>query len=194
MADQPLQVAVVVASTREGRFGPTVARWFTTQARRRGDMDVDVIDLADVGLPAALPAHPTPDMQAYADRIDRADAFVVVTPEYNHSFPAPLKQAIDCVYQPWQRKPVAFVSYGGLSGGLRAVEQLRLVFAELHATTVRETVSFHMAPALFDSDGQLNDATGHTAAAKTMLDDLAWWGFALRAARHGELVDAGWSE
>jgi NAD(P)H-dependent FMN reductase len=194
LAEQPLQLAVIVGSTREGRFGTTIARWFTAIARQRADMVVDVIDLAEVDVPAVLPRQPTAAMQAYAERIDRADAFVVVTPEYNHSFPASLKQAIDCVYLPWRRKPVGFVSYGGISGGLRAVEQLRLVFAELHATTVRESVSFQMAPALFDGSGELTDAAGHTAATKTMLDDLVWWATALRTARHAALVDAGWSE
>ena len=194
MSDQPLQLAVMVGSTRDGRFGDTVARWFAGQARQRSDMVVDVVDLVDVDLPAVLPRRATRALQTYAERIDRADAFVVVTPEYNHSFPASLKQAIDVVFTPWKRKPVGFVSYGGISGGLRAVEQLRLVFAELHATTVRETVSFHMAPALFDRSGELIDPTGPAAAAKTMLDDLAWWAEALRTARNAEVVDAGWTE
>ena len=81
------------------------------------------------------------------------------------------------------RKPVAFVSYGGMSGGLRAVEQLRQVFAELRAMTVRDTVSFHMAHTLFDPTGEPIDPSGCNAAARTMLDDLAWWASALRAAR-----------
>jgi NAD(P)H-dependent FMN reductase len=192
--DQPLQIAVIVGSTREGRFGDTVARWFAREARERGDMLVDVIDLAEVDIPAVLPRHPTPAIQTYAERIERADGFVVITPEYNHSFPAALKQAIDVVFTPWRRKPVGFVSYGGMSGGLRAVEQLRLVFAELHATTVRETVCFPMAPARFDASGEPVDATGPAAAAKTMLDDLTWWASALRTAREADLVEAGWSE
>jgi NAD(P)H-dependent FMN reductase/rhodanese-related sulfurtransferase len=192
--DQPLEIAVIVGSTREGRFADTVARWFTDQIRQRSDMLVDVIDLADVGLPAVLPRHPPPAVQAYAERVERADGFVVVTPEYNHSFPASLKQAIDAVLTPWRRKPVAFVCYGGVSGGLRAVEQLRPVFAELHATTIRETVSLPMAPMLFDRVGELIDPTGPTAAAKTMLDDLAWWASALRTARDAHVVDEGCTE
>jgi NAD(P)H-dependent FMN reductase len=191
---QPLQIAVIIGSTREGRFGEIVARWFAEQARRRSDMVVDVVDLAEVDIPAVLPRHATPAVQAYAERIERADGFVVVTPEYNHSFPASLKQAIDVVFAPWRRKPVGFVSYGGMSGGLRAVEQLRLVFAELHATTVRETVCFPMAPARFDASGQPVDPAAPAGAATTMLDDLAWWATALRTARGAELVDVGWSE
>src|SRR5919109_3233318 len=112
--DSPIRVAVIIGSTREGRFGPTVARWFAEQAAQRADMVVDVVDLAEMDLPAAYPRTPGPGVQAYRARLDEADAFVVVTPEYNHSFPAGLKQAIDLAKREWQAKPVAFVSYGGM--------------------------------------------------------------------------------
>jgi NAD(P)H-dependent FMN reductase len=108
---------------------------------------------------------------------------VVVTPEYNHSFPASLKNAIDWHFTQWQAKPVGFVSYGGVAGGLRAVEHLRLVFAELHAMTVRGTVSFHMAPERFDANGEPREPEGCNRAAKAMLDQLVWWARALRTAR-----------
>ncbi|MGH9042848.1 MAG: NADPH-dependent FMN reductase, partial [Acidimicrobiia bacterium] len=169
----PIRVAIIIGSIREGRFGPTVARWFTEQAAQRSDLELDVIDLADTDLPAVYPQERVGTVQAYVDRLDRADAFVVVTPEYNHGYPAGLKQAIDLAKQPWAAKPVGFVSYGGMSGGLRAVEQLRQVFAELHAVTVRDTVSFHNFPELFDPSGQLSDPTAPNAAAKKMLDQLA---------------------
>jgi NAD(P)H-dependent FMN reductase len=178
-----LNIGVIVGSTREGRFGPTVAQWFAAQARRRTDLSIDVIDLAEVEVPAVYPRRPSAGIEAYVERLARADGFVVVTPEYNHGYPASLKQAIDLAYHEWRAKPVAFVSYGGMAGGLRAVEQLRQVFAELHATTVRDTVSFHGAHAAFDASGQPRDSTGPAAAAKTMLDQLAWWAGALRAAR-----------
>ena len=189
-----LQLAVIVGSTREGRFGHRVGAWAAAEARQRPEWLVDVIDLADIDLPAVLPARHSPEIADYADRIGRADGFVVVTPEYNHSYPASLKQAIDVVHSPWRRKPVGFVSYGGLSGGLRAVEHLRPVFAELHATTIRETVSLHRFPELFDEAGALRDPAGPAAAAKVMLDDLAWWATALRAARGLPAVDDPWSE
>ena len=136
---RPPRLAVIVGSTREGRFAPTVANWFVDQARTRADIDIDVIDLADARPAAVYPASARDAVDAYAERIDRADGFVVVTPEYNHGYPASLKQAIDLAHHEWRAKPVAFVSYGGMAGGLRAVEQLRQVFAELHATTVRDT-------------------------------------------------------
>src|SRR6478736_2217180 len=143
MPEQPLQVAIITGSTREGRFGHVPARWFAARAAQRDDMVIDDIDLAQIDLPFVLPRHPAAEVKAYTERIDRADAFVVVTPEYNHGYPASLKQAIDVARAEWHAKPVGFVSYGGLSGGLRAVEQLRQVFAELHTVTIRDTLSFH---------------------------------------------------
>ncbi|MEJ7585578.1 MAG: NAD(P)H-dependent oxidoreductase [Acidimicrobiales bacterium] len=183
MSSSELQTAVIIGSNRAGRFAPTVTRWFMHQARTRGDMSFDVIDLAEVDLPAVYPMEPTPAVQAYVERIDRADSFVIVTPEYNHGYPASLKQAIDVPMQEWKAKPVGFVSYGGVSGGLRAVEQLRQVFAELHAVTIRDSVSFAMAHGRFDDAGELLDPADAEVAAKTMLDQLAWWADALRTAR-----------
>lgn len=181
--DTPLRLAVIVGSTREGRFGPTVARWFAARAALRGDDDLDLVDLADVSLPAMTPAGPDPDVDALIARIAAADCFVVVTPEYNHAYPASLKAAIDLVPpRAWRAKPVGFVSYGGISGGLRAVEQLRQVFPELEATTVRETVSFHGAHQRFGEDGEPHDPAAEVAATK-LLDQLAWWAVALRTAR-----------
>jgi NAD(P)H-dependent FMN reductase len=180
---EPLKIAVIVGSTRDGRFGPVVADWFVAEARQRADLVVDVLDLAEMDLPAHYPSGPVPAVTAWNERLDPADAFVVVTPEYNHAYPAHLKQAIDLARREWAAKPVAFVSYGGLSGGLRAVEQLRQVFAELHAVTIRDTVSFHMTHSAFDADGRAIDEAGPSAAAKQLLDQLAWWALALREAR-----------
>lgn len=181
--EEPIRLAVIVGSTRPGRFADTVTRWFTAQVGQRTDMDLDVVDLAEVKLPAVLPNDNGPELQDYLERIDRADAFVVITPEYNHGYPASLKQAIDIPRDEWRAKPVGFVSYGGASGGLRAVEQLRQVFPELHATTVRDTVSFPMAHNRFDVAGEPREPEGCNGTAKSMLDQLAWWATALRTAR-----------
>ena len=179
----PLRLAIIVGSNREGRFGHVVANWFVTQVEPRADMVIDLIDLADIDLPIAYPSRRSAAVDEYIDRIDIADAYVVVTPEYNHGYPAGLKQAIDLPQKEWRAKPVAFVSYGGKAGGLRAVEQLRQVFAELHAMTVRDSVSFHMAHGLFDEFGEPLESEGCTTTAKTMLDQLSWWAEALRTAR-----------
>lgn len=179
----PLSVAVIVGSTREGRFGPTVGAWVAATAADREDLEVDVVDVRDLDLPPVTPRAGHPTIDAWAARADAADAFVVVTPEYNHSYPAPLKHAIDLLDPEWHAKPVGFVTYGGVSGGLRASEHLRQVFAELHATTVRETVSFHGGRATFGADGRPLDPVGPTVALGVLLDQLAWWGRALRHAR-----------
>ncbi|UQX05464.1 NAD(P)H-dependent oxidoreductase [Streptomyces sp. RerS4] len=186
MSVQSPRLAFIVGSNRPGRFGHTVASWFLDRATTYGYRDIDVIDLAEADLPTVLggPDAPRPPaVEALARRIDAADAFVVVTPEYNHSFPAPLKNAIDWFRHEWYAKPVGFVSYGGISGGLRAVEQLRLVFSELHATTVRDGVSFHRAWEQFDEEGAPRDRAGCDGAAKIMLDQLDWWAKALGEAR-----------
>jgi NAD(P)H-dependent FMN reductase len=192
MSSRSLTLAVVIGSVRQGRFGPVIARWFANHARHHGQFTVDIIDLADIQLPEVLPAtidaltatddRPT-EMVELAARLAAADAFVVVTPEYNHSFPAALKNLIDWHYSEWRAKPVGFVSYGGHGGGLRAVEQLRLVFAELHAVGLRDTVSFDQHWTRFDADGQLIDPSGPDGAAKILLDQLEWWGSVLHDAR-----------
>ncbi|MEW2485460.1 NAD(P)H-dependent oxidoreductase [Streptomyces sp. NPDC048411] len=187
LTTSPLKVAVILASNREGRFAPVVADWFLSRTAGHPGIETDLIDVAELDLPFALTYRPGPDVQARLARVSArlaaADAFVVVTPEYNHSYPAPLKNLIDWHHAEWQAKPVAFVSYGGVSGGLRAVEHLRQVFAELHAVSLRDTVSFHNAGALFDDEGRHKDPVAVDAAAKTLLDQLTWWGSALRDAK-----------
>jgi NAD(P)H-dependent FMN reductase len=180
---EPIRVAVIIGSTRPGRVGGTVGAWFAEHVIRRPGMDLDVIDLATAGLPPSFPAGADERVASYVERVDAADAFVVVTPEYNHGYPGPLKQAIDLAHREWNAKPVAFVAYGGMAGGMRAVEQLRQVFAELHAVTVRDTVGFHGVHGAFADDGRPVDPTGPDAAAKRVLDQLEWWALALREAR-----------
>ncbi|MEV6250487.1 NAD(P)H-dependent oxidoreductase [Streptomyces sp. NPDC051742] len=186
-AAAPLSLALVVASDREGRFAPVITDWFRSRLAEREDFTATVVDLAETDLPTSLSHNPSPAVRAELAKVTpvlaAADAFVVITPEYNHSFPAALKNLIDRHYAEWQAKPVGFVSYGGISGGLRAVEQLRQVFAELHAVTVRDSVSFHSAWGLFDDEGRHKDPAGAEAAAKVLLDQLGWWGRALKDAK-----------
>ncbi|MCG5216017.1 NAD(P)H-dependent oxidoreductase [Streptosporangium sp. KLBMP 9127] len=182
-----LLVAVIIGSTRHGRFGPTVAGWFANRARKRADLDVDLIDLAEAGLPETLTepdeAVPPP-VRALAPRLAAADAFVVVTPEYNRSFPAPLKTAIDWYFEEWKAKPVTFVSYGRESGGVHATAQLRQVFTELHAIPIREAISLPCYWDQFAADGSWPKPTApcnHVIG--TTLDQLSWWAHTLREGR-----------
>ncbi|WP_017556305.1 NADPH-dependent FMN reductase [Nocardiopsis baichengensis] len=114
--------------------------------------------------------------------MEAADAFIVVTPVYNRGYPASLKNAVDWYFEEWSRKPVGFVSYGGAGGGLQAVEQLRTVFNEVHAHTVRSAVAISDFWKRFDGDGRPADR-GTEGAAKEMLDELTWWARALKEAR-----------
>ncbi|MFI9506384.1 NADPH-dependent FMN reductase [Nocardia sp. NPDC052566] len=178
--DTPLRLEVIVASVRPERFAPVVADWFLRTVRARPEFDTGVIDLIDTPLPADLTE--SPEVDAYRARLAAADAFVVVTSEYNHGYPASLKTAFDTAKREWRAKPIGFVSYGGLSGGLRAVEQLRQVVAEIHMVSIRETVSFHQAKRQFDAEGATQDGAAIDAAER-MLRQLAWWARHLRTAR-----------
>jgi NAD(P)H-dependent FMN reductase len=182
-----LRLAVIIGSTRHGRFGPTVAGWFVQQAAKRADLDIDVVDLATANLPQTLTDadEPTPAAVAVlAPRLAAADAFAVVTPEYNSSFPAPLKTALDWYYEEWHAKPVAIVAYGRETGGLYATAQLRQVFTELQAVAIRNTVTLPCYWEQFAADGSWpRSGSGYDAAAKNALDQLVWWAHALRAAR-----------
>lgn len=183
----PLTVAVIVGSVRQPRVGRALADWFVPQAEARPGLTIDLIDLAEIDLPLCdtpIGGNPTSPI---ADRLAAADAFVVLTPEYNHSFPAALKNAIDWHYRQWHFKPVAFVSYGAGSGGIRAVEQLRLVFAELYAVTTRNGVVLRapwnqLGPQGFQAD------EGAIGSANATLDELTWWARALQAARRDSPV------
>ncbi|WP_324188288.1 NAD(P)H-dependent oxidoreductase [Nocardia higoensis] len=179
----PLRLEVIVASVRPERFAPVVADWFLATAGARPEFDIGVIDLLDTPLPADLTE--TAEVSAFRARLRAADAFVAVTSEYNHGYPASLKTAFDSAKHEWRAKPIGFVSYGGMSGGLRAVEQLRQVVAELHMVSLRESVGFHRAKRQFDADGRTRDGAAIDAAER-MLNQLSWWGRALRAARDAE--------
>lgn len=166
-------VLVIIGSVRAGRLAPVVADWFLTQARRRHDLRLDVIDLADLTLPVTLDG--TGDADGFTAHLHAADAVVVITPEYNHGYPGYLKIAIDTAFDEWRAKPIGFVSYGGSAGGERCVEQLRAVFAELEAVTVRETVALVHAESQFATNGKILRPEQVNARAHAMLDKLLWW-------------------
>ena len=182
----PLRLAIVIGTTGEARFGEVLAQWVAGEADRFGSFSVGVLDLLD---PVAVPrqplpgARPGPEMAAFRQAVGEAEAYIIVTPEYNHGYPAGLKHAIDQTSGEWAGKPIAYVSYGGMSGGLRAVEQLRQVMVEMHAVNIREGLSFHGARRTFGEDGRPLDLVPTEAAAQAMLKRLAWWARVLRKAR-----------
>jgi NAD(P)H-dependent FMN reductase len=199
-----LNLKIIIGSTRPGRAADRVIPWISRVAREHGGFDVEVLDLRDWKLPifgetfATLgdPASPTfsePVVRRWNDAIAAGDAYLFVTPEYNHSVPAVLKNAIDSVFATFafRNKPAAFLAYsGGIGGGIRAVEHLAHIAIEAELAPLRNTVVIPYVTAAFGPDGEPADDRAQ-AAAKIMLDDLAWWAAALqRARRDGPLPPA----
>lgn len=187
-------IAVILGSTRQGRFGDKPARWVQQQLATRPGVATELLDLRDFPLPfydlAEAPArrgnapHSDPALAAWSEAIGRADAFVVVTPEYNHGYPAVLKNAFDHLYREWVRKPIAFVSYGS-AGGARSIEQLRQVAIELEMAPVKRAVAIPtdiIMKFMFEGIEDLDFSSANDAA-NAMIDDLLWWTAALTAAR-----------
>src|SRR3712207_6653608 len=174
----PPHVHVIVGSTREGRKGLTVAAWFFEIAAARDDLTCELVDLRDWELPflsTPIPpamAPPTDETtRRWGAKVAEADGYVLVTPEYNHGYPAVLKNALDHVFAPWNRKPAAFVGYGGPGGGVRAVEQLRQVVVELEMVPLRQQVTLPHVYRAFAGDGSPIDSR-LAAQAAGVLDEL----------------------
>ena len=184
-----LRVGVVVGSTRPGRLGESVAQWVYDIALRRPDAEFELIDLRtyelpflDEPLPPSVGQHTKAHTRAWAEKIASLDAFVFVTPEYNHGTSAVLKNALDFLYAEWNNKAAGFVSYGS-SGGVRAVEQLRLVMGELQVADVRAQVALSLFTD-FEGFRSLRPDPSKEKALGTLLDQLIAWGSALRALRN----------
>jgi NAD(P)H-dependent FMN reductase len=184
-------ILVVLGSTRQGRHGDKVVQWLMSRVNARSDAAFEVIDLRDLALPfmeaAAPPAYGAVATEArgWADRVDHADGFIFVMPEYNHGYPAPLKNALDHLYSQWAHKPAAIVSYGASAAGYRAAEQLRQVLVELKVVPVREQVGVPAVWAAFDEAGAPRN-TAFDGTLDAMIAELLWWATALIPAREGD--------
>jgi NAD(P)H-dependent FMN reductase len=186
-----LKIAVILGSIREGRFGETPARWIHDIARARSELDVSLLDLRDHPLPLfddrTSPAYGESkyeEARAWQKTVGAFDAFILVTPEYNHGPSAVLKNALDWAYKEWNNKPVSFVAYGGV-GGARAVEQLRLIAIELQMAPIRSAVHILLPDMMAVRKGEktLAELEHLSKSASGMLDQLVWWARALKAAR-----------
>ena len=188
-----LKVGLIVGSTRPNRFADTPVRWLDEAAAARSDLRLAVLDLRDQELPFFNePASPLytggtytePKAEAWRNRIGEFDAFVATVAEYNHGPTAVLKNAFDSACLEWQRKPIAFVGYGGV-GAARAIETLRGVVIELQMTPIRHEVNIAMEPYLgiVQSGRSLNDYDYLVQSREVMFDHLVWWGDALKVGR-----------
>jgi NAD(P)H-dependent FMN reductase len=183
-----LRIGIVLGSTRPGRRGEQIAAWVLGAARAHGGADYELIDLAHYGL-GNLDEGGNPNLQQYQHShtrdwsavIDGFDGFVFLVPEYNHSFPGALKNALDYVYREWNDKAAGIVSYGGHAAGVRAAEALRLVLAELQVATVRAQPAIALIPAF--ATGAFVPTDGLDAAVSGLLDQVIAWSGALRAVR-----------
>jgi len=183
---------IFLVSTRPARKGAAVAAWFEQQARRHGKFDVELVDLAAVNLPLIdEPEHPRlrkyqqAHTRAWSAQVDRADAFVFVTPEYNFSAPPSLINALDYLAREWEYKPVGFVSYGGVSAGLRSVQMTKQVVTTLKMVPMVEAVAIPFFAKFIDPDtGAFVPEETQAKAATVMLDELLRWTLALGVLRH----------
>ena len=187
-------ISVIVGSTRQGRFSEKPAQWILQRLESRGGIETRLLDLREFPLPffdqpvpPAMPGRPpyaNEMVKKWTAEIARSDGFIFVTPEYNFGPPAVLKNALDWVYPEWNRKAVAFVSYGSALGA-RSVQQLRETAIELQLAPVRSSVHIPVATlwAHFQGGDVEAGLAELEASAKTMLDDLLWWTAALKAAR-----------
>ena len=188
-----MKIQVIVASTRPGRTGDRVGKWITDMAALHSGLEVEIVDLADYPLPhfdeAVSPRYnPSREPNAAARRwlakIAQADGYIIVTPEYNHSFPGILKDAIDYTDFQLRKKPVAIVSYGTV-GGARAAEQLKLVLIEAKAAVVPEALALIGVKGIVDEEGRYTGDKDYGPAhqLRHILGELSWWAAALKAGR-----------
>jgi len=187
-----LKTAFIIGSTRPGRVGESVARWAYELAARRKDAEFELVDIRDYNLP--LLDEPIPPSQGkyskdhtkkWAAKIASFDAYVFVTPEYNHGICGALKNAIDFLFAEWNNKAAGFVGYGS-AGGARAVEHLRLVMADVQVATVRNQVALSLFTD-FENYTTFKPAAHHEKSVNQMLDQLIAWGGAMKSLRAAEL-------
>jgi NAD(P)H-dependent FMN reductase len=185
------KIGIVISSIRENRFADKPVRWFLDIARQRNDLDFEIVDLRDYDLPMfaepASPAYGPPQNEVarrWGAKLAELDGIVFVVAEYNRSVTGALKNALDYAYNEFNRKPAAFIAYGGV-GGARAVEQLRLMAIELQMASTRNAVHINMEPFLAVMKGEktLADYDYLNKSAAVMLDELSWWAHALKTAR-----------
>jgi len=183
-----IKIAIIIGSTRPGRNGEAVARWVYEIAQKRGDAEFELVDIKDFNLPLLDEPEPPvmreytqPHTKAWSAKIDSFDAYVFVTPEYNHATSGALKNAIDFLYREWNNKAAGFVGYGG-SGGTRAVENLRLVMGELQIADVRAQVALSFSTD-FENFSVFKPAPKQERSVNNMLNQVIAWGGALKILR-----------
>lgn len=188
-----LKIAVIIGSVRPNRVGPAVAEWFYETVKDTKDVAFDVIDLKDVDLPLLdelvppmMGQYANDHTKKWAETIKQYDGYVLVVSEYNHGYAASLKNALDYLYAEWNKKPVAFVSYG-VTGGLRAVEQLRTVVINLEMVPLNAQLWVNIFGGGLDESGKVvSSAVQGSVKPEQFVESLKWWAKALKNAREND--------
>ncbi len=186
-----MKLQIIIASTRPGRAGKPIATWFEGAARAHGKFEIELVDLLEVNLPILdEAAHPRlrqyehAHTKAWSEIVDRADAYVIVTPEYNFSSPPALLNALSFLVAEWAYKPVGFVSYGGVSGGLRSVQMTKLTLTALKMMPIPDAVTLSLFSQYLDKEtGVFTPLPAAEKSARAMLDELERWAGALKPLR-----------
>lgn len=184
------QLKIIIGSTRPTRKGPIVADWFLKIAKQHPDFEVELLDLKEIDLPLMdEPNHPrvqkytNAHTKKWSKTIDSADAFVIVTPEYNFGYPATLKNALDYLSVEWSDKPMGFVSYGGISGGTRAVQELKLPVTALGMMPIPQAVNIPFFTQFINDNDVFEANETLEKSANVMLAKLQEWAKALKNMR-----------
>lgn len=185
-----LNLKIIIASTRPGRRGPVMASWIYELSKNNPAFEVTLLDLAIINLPFLDEPH-HPRLNKYEKEhtrnwsilIDNADAFIVVTPEYNFGYPATIKNALDFLYNEWCYKPIAFVSYGGVAAGTRSVQMLKQVVTALKMMPIPESVNLPFFTKHINAHDVFVPDEEIVRSAEMMLTELAKWGEALKTMR-----------
>lgn len=192
-----IKLKIIIGSTREGRFGIQPAKWIYELAKKESDLDVELVDLKELKLSfleeKELVTADIIQVEKWRNTVGEADAFIFVTPEYNHSYSGVLKNAIDHLQIEWNHKPVAFVSYGSIAGGARAAEHLRAVAGELRMFDLKDQILLSNYWAGLDENGNYKFGQEEERAAETIITQLSFWGKMMKSARvdiNGEIKDS----
>jgi NAD(P)H-dependent FMN reductase len=188
-----LNIAIIIGSTRPNRVGESVGRWVFEQAQKRDDAKFELIDLKEINLPLldepippSMGQYSKPHTKKWSEIVARFDAYIFVTPEYNHGIGGALKNAIDFLYKEWNNKVAGFVGYGS-AGAVRAVEQLRLVMAECQVATVREQVMLSLRTD-FVNYKEFKPESYHLKKLDSVFDQVIEWGEVMKETRPGASV------
>ena len=179
-----LYIPLILGTGREGRYSEKAVNFVLGEIRKRPEIETELIDVRDYRLTATDNTETSPTAKKFEEKVLKADGFIIVSPEYNHSYPGELKMMLDMLFEQYAKKPVAICGVSaGMLGGVRMVEQLRLVMIEFHMVPIHNAVYFSSVKSLFDDNGVIKDQS-YGLKVQKLLDELVWYAEALKKARN----------